>query len=394
MESTTRQILIKIKIATQTLERALTICKDSSAIRQLSDKLKSCEENFMLSVGPTLAKNKESHRLSSNTTFQRLMSVEDYIKKIDMIMANCEANLYINGIEIHKETSMIVKMKRSVDNLTRHRTKQTRALCSEFQKLFDMYPTNCTIDVQKIDYEKCPTCLNEMVVDASRSELYCNSCGTIRELVGTVFEDSQFYSQEGQKAKSGTFNPNRHFQFWWAHILARESDEELGDKETPGNQYGEVMLNQLRAIIKRDGKFLQLLTVNDIRLMIREIGRSDLNKNVSLILKKLTGIGPPQIPDSISIKAENLFTKAIEIGEKNVKSDRINRNYYPYYIYKILDAIIPIDDYENRRVLFYIYIQSKETVESNDVNWEFICQELSDELTYVPTDRSQSLQYR
>jgi hypothetical protein len=72
---------------------------------------------------------------------------------------------------------------------------------------------------------------------------------------------------------------------------------------------------------------------------------------------------------------------------------RINRNYYPYYIYKIADSILPEDDYENRRILYYIYIQSKETVESDDLNWELICNYIP-ELTYKPTDRMAYLKYQ
>jgi hypothetical protein len=84
-----------------------------------------------------------------------------------------------------------------------------------------------------------------MAIDAARSELRCRDveCGAIRELVGTVFDDSQFYSQEGQKAKSGTFNPNRHFQFWWTHILAREPEDEICD----GDNDSVNLLDSLRA---------------------------------------------------------------------------------------------------------------------------------------------------
>jgi hypothetical protein len=247
---------------------------------------------------------------------------------------------------------------------------------------------------QRVDYERCPACSGDMAVDAGRSELRCcdAECGTIRELIGTVFDDGQFYNQEGQKAKSGTFNPNRHFQFWWTRILAREPEEEIGDKADPENLYGEKLLRTLRAVVTRDRKVLRLLTVNDVRAMLREEGRTDLNKNVPLVLKKLTGVGPPPIDDAVAVRVENLFTKAIEIGERVRRPWRVNRNYYPYYIYKILDQLLAENDLENRRVLYYIYIQSKETVEADDADWEQICTELT-EVAYVPTDRTQALKY-
>ena len=111
------------------------------------------------------------------------------------------------------------------------------------------------------------------------------------------------------------------------------------------------------------------------------------------MLKKITGIGPPQIADAIAVRVENLFTKAIEIGERVRRAGRVNRNYYPYYIYKILDQLLAEDDFDNRRVLYYIYIQSKETVEADDADWEHICIELT-EIAYVPTDRTKALKYQ
>jgi hypothetical protein len=148
----------------------------------------------------------------------------------------------------------------------------------------------------------------------------------------------------------------------------------------------------IKNIIERDHKILQLLTVNDIRVILRELEKTELNKNIPLILKKLTGLGPPNIPDSITIKVENLFIRAIEIGERLKSDKRINRNYYPYYIYRIIEAITDESDTEIRRVLYYIYIQSKETLEADDLDWEKICSELK-EIKYKPTDRTLGLKY-
>jgi hypothetical protein len=245
-------------------------------------------------------------------------------------------------------------------------------------------------------YNYCFDCLIEMSVSPETSELVCTGCGGVKELLGTVFDDIQLYNQEGQKAKSGSFNPNRHFRFWMDRILAREPEEELGDKDDLGNLYGEKVLNQLRAIVRRDRKILRILTVDDVRGMLKELGRTDLNKNVPLILRRLTGVAPPLLPELICQRVEKIFTKAIEIGERVRPPGRTNRNYYPYYIYKILDAIIPKDApgaQEHRRVLYYIYMQGQDTLDKNDREWEEICSELS-EIEWTATCRNESLKYR
>lgn len=134
------------------------------------------------------------------------------------------------------------------------------------------------------------------------------------------------------------------------------------------------------------------MTVENIRKMLKEINRTDLNNCVSLILRKLTGVGPPQISESILLRGEYIFTEAIKIREKVCKKGRINRNYYPYYIYKIFDAILPPNDTTNRRILQYIHLQGNDTLANNDSEWESICMELP-EIKWKPTDRTHCVHF-
>jgi hypothetical protein len=382
METASRRLCAKFEVARALFSRAASADGGGDAAA-LAAELGALEERFALSTGHLYvdaASEGGSGRQRAGAEFARVLAAEDFAGRVDRLVERGEESL-----------------RRASPQAKRPRAGAPARLCAELQRLLDIYPRGGEggDGAQPVDYERCPACGGDMAVDAGRSELRCRDaeCGAIRELVGTVFDDSQFYSQEGQKAKSGTFNPNRHFQFWWVHILAREPEEEIGDRGDPDNQYGEKLLGALRAIVARDRKVLRLLTVGDVRAMLREVGRADLNKNVPLVMKKLTGVGPPQIADATAVRVENLFTKAIEIGERIRRPGRVNRNYYPYYIYKILDHLLAEGDLENRRVLYYIYIQSKETVEADDVDWEQICLELT-EIAYVPTDRTKALKYR
>lgn len=363
---------------------------DIRIVSTFTTELIALEMQFALSTSYLYIIRGESNKIRAAIDFARIIVAGDYVGTMDRLVDSCVNFLRSIGVILRDDTSRAPM-----------RCRFTARTIADIQRIIDIYPRgaeNITRNgdiTQHIEYDKCPVCGSDMAVDAARSELHCYDaeCGALRELIGTVFDDSQFYSQEGQKAKSGTFNPNRHFQFWWMHILAREPEEEIGDKSDSDNLYGEKILTAILAIVTRDHKVLRLLTVNDIRAMLREIGRTDLNKNVPLIMKKLTGVGPPQISDALAVRVENLFTKAIEIGEKIRRSSRVNRNYYPYYIYKILDQLLEAADHDNRRVLYYIYVQSKETVEIDDADWEQICAELV-EISYVPTDRTKALKYR
>jgi hypothetical protein len=420
METASRQLHAKFEAARALFDKAPLVGVEVSVASDLTAELSALEARFALLTGHLYidASSGESGRLSANSEFARILAAEDFSGVVDRLVERGEGALRSAGVILREgfgdsagRTARRRGLPASTGTASRGRgvrtgaaTRPSAAVCADLQRLLDIYPRNgegrnegpgpAAGSAQFVDYERCPACGSDMAVDAGRSELHCYDaeCGTIRELVGTVFDDSQFYSQEGQKAKSGTFNPNRHFQFWWAHILAREPEEEIGDKSDPDNLYGEGLLFALRAVVVRDRKVLRMLTVNDVRAMLREAGRTDLNKNVPLVLKKLTGVGPPQLSDAIAVRVENLFTKAIEIGERVRRPGRVNRNYYPYYIYKILDQLLAENDLENRRVLYYIYIQSKETVEADDADWEQICIDLA-EISYVPTDRTKALKY-
>ena len=236
--------------------------------------------------------------------------------------------------------------------------------------------------IEGTEVNSCPDCGLGTVVDPDRSEAVCPGCRRVFGLYGAVFEDSQFYAQDGQKAKSGCFNPNRHYAFWMDRILALEPDTELGSRGDPDNTRGEKTLAALRARLHRQGRILQMITVEDVRGMLRELKLTSLNQNVSLVIKKLTGRGPPPLSEAKRTRGEALFSKAIEIREQICRA-RANRNYYPYYIYKIYDAILEKDD-PDRAMLRFIHLQGEETLSSNDLEWRDICNRLP-EITWRPT---------
>ena len=374
IELVNKELLNKFKIIDNILKKInnLTDCTE------LINEFDEIENNFSINI-VSIYSNKTNIKHENILYPLLIKNTSAYLNKLVIKIENVfKKNNFIN---INK----IISVKKKNKNCS----------INDLQFLFNIFPWNINVNDntnQIINYNNCLSCNNNMTVDYNRSELKCEECGMIKELIYSTIDNIQFYNQDGQKIKSGTFNPNRHFHFWWTHILAKEPEEELGDKKDPDNQYGEKIIKIIKDITIRDHKILQLLTVNDIRSILREINRTDLNKNISLILKKITGIGPPIISENITMKVEKIFTKTIEIGNRIRYDTRINRNYYPYYIYRIIEAISCDEDVELRRVLFYIYIQSKETIELNDLDWEKICNELH-EIDYKPTDRILAYKY-
>jgi hypothetical protein len=357
----------------------------------------------------------ESGWQEAREELQQIVASEDFLGELDHLVRRVQARLGLSAADLaagaggRRPPPSLAERVRARRLAPRPAVALPRETVCEIWALLAQYfghAVDCAAQTVERScatlgetFNVCADCQAEMAVCAETSELACASCGTVRGLVGTVFDDAQFYNQEGQKAKSGSFNPNRHFRFWWDRILAREPETELGDKDDPDNLCGERLFAQLRAIIRRDRKLLLLLTVDDIRGMLKEVGRTDLNKNVPLILRRLTGVGPPSLSEAIGQRVEKLFSKAIEVGERVRAAGRTNRNYYPYYIYKILDSVLPPDSggdaeaREARRVLYYIYMQGQDTLDKNDREWKVICAELP-ELEWRATVRRHAQKYR
>jgi hypothetical protein len=231
-----------------------------------------------------------------------------------------------------------------------------------------------------IDGDVCDDCGVALVVHAARSEKSCPRCARVYPIFGIVFDDAQLLQQEGQRGKSGCFSPSSHYDEWMRNILAQESDELLckkGTEESPGD-----VIRLLGEQARLRNKLLPLLTIEGLRVLLKAIKRTDLNAHSSLIMRKLTGRGPPDISKERQVKAASMFTRVLSVRDALTRNTG-NRHYYPYYTIKIFDLILPKGD-PDRALFRYIHMQSVETLHKNDIEWSKICAELGWE--YRATD--------
>ncbi len=234
---------------------------------------------------------------------------------------------------------------------------------------------------REVAYDHCGDCEASMRVRPESSELICELCGQTRRLEGIVFDKSQIYCQEGQKPKSAAFKPTVHFQFWLKRILGQESENELGEKS-------EEMLKTFRDAVADEKKIDPEFTcaVEDVRYLLKKAKKTSLNKNTTQILRRLTGVGPPDISQELAGRVGKLFSTVNKISEELWATK--NRHYYPYYIYKLLEASdLPK---ETERVLFYIHLQGQPTLNKHDRCWREICARL-DGVEWKPTNRVRSM---
>jgi hypothetical protein len=216
-----------------------------------------------------------------------------------------------------------------------------------------------------------------MDISEDRTKLECYVCNDSNVNTGTIIDSvKNIY-----KYKYGNFKPNRHSKCWIDRILAKEDEEEIGSVT---DIRGDKLIHALLDKCKRSGISLEYMTVDDGRRMLKEIKHTHLNKNIAMIMKRITGRGPPHISEDLYQRGYSLFLQVMDVRENIKFSNRNNRRYYPYYIYKIFDLIL--EDPNDRKLLNYIHLHKHPTLSHNDGEWREICKNipyLSDK--YKPT---------
>jgi hypothetical protein len=248
-----------------------------------------------------------------------------------------------------------------------------------FKKVFQLInqykKTQIIYNIEDIEYDLC-SCGNKMIIQSNTSELLCINCGSIHTLIGSVFENSQFYQQEGNRFAHGTYDPNRHCKFWIDRIQAREN-----------TMIDDLSINKIKICIKKDKiENLKNISIDQFRIYLKQTKLSKLNDHIPLIKKIITGYIPPQLSHKELHLLFNYFDKATKIYNQIKPKEKSNSLYYPFLIWKILDLIIS-DTQKKKELLSCIHLQSYETLIDNDKIWYQICKH-NDKFIYRPTDKS------
>jgi hypothetical protein len=287
-------------------------------------------------------------------------------------------NKYQNFI---RKENFISKLDRIINLVKKYIQNKdfSKEFLQELYSFIKMYnESTINKNIKEVVYETC-VCLNKMDIDAITSTLICKMCGITKKLYGTVFEDEQFYYQEGQRTKHGTYDPSKHCRFWVERIQARETTE-----------IPEKVIISIKKCINRDKiKNINHINCTQIRRYLRQTHNSKYNEHVPLIRKLITGITPPQLTDYEMQLIHIYFDKVIHIFDEIKPPQKTNCPYHPYFIYKIIEQIIKKDSDRLRKsqILACIHLQSRDTLINNDHIFEPICTRIP-EFKYIPTDRN------
>ena len=155
--------------------------------------------------------------------------------------------------------------------------------------------------------------------------------------------------------KSSSYKYELHYKTWINCILARENITPALDKVIK-----DVKAEATASAPPHD--------VKSVREVLKKIGHNIHYKHAPLILKKITGIGPPDIPDNVLLQCKSIFSEVVRAYIQCFNTS--NAAGYPYIIYKIFDAFL--DEPFTRRVLDYIHLPGSKTIVKRDEEWKVI----------------------
>lgn len=312
---------------------------------------------------------------------------DEYIKKINRYYQNYQSFIQSENI--------VGKIDRYFLILKKEFKKKQENMCighkdmQSINNLISLYESSTISQtINNSVYNKCDKCDTEMTIFSNLSEIVCIKCGITIKLYGTVFEDEQFYYQEGQRTKHVSYDPSKHCRFWIERIQGRES------KEIPDS-----VINAIKKCIRYNNiRNKEDITCKEIRKYLSQTKNSKYNEHVPLIRKIITGEPLHQLNDKEVQLITIYFDKVIRVYDEIKSSKKSNVLYHPYLIYKLIEHIIvnkPKSEYRSSRdrlynILSYIHLQSRETLIENDKIWKRICEKIPD-IIYTPTDRNDQL---
>lgn len=241
-------------------------------------------------------------------------------------------------------------------------------------------------------------CGAKMIMDSITSYKICESCGCQIYMPGTVFDDTQFYNQNGQLAKGKKYDSDRHCLRWIEQIQAIE--------DMSGSALNDVIEKLDKRAIKEYTKngilrSMKNMKCNQIREWLKDYGlTTKWNDHTPLLRKIITGLHgeavvPPQLTKEEQERVLADFTEDMNLYEKLCKDKNIlelidrdkvkNRPYYPFGLYKSLARNLEGDP-RLPALIESIHFQSNQTIIKNDKIYKIICEKRKKK--YTPTDKT------
>jgi hypothetical protein len=214
--------------------------------------------------------------------------------------------------------------------------------------------------------EHCLSCNVAREEISSEGILVCPKCGS--EEYALVVSDFPSFRDPPKERNNYAYKKINHLNEILNQFQAKESTI------IPEDVMNEVIL-ELR---KRRITNVADLSEEDIRQILKKLGRSKYYEHRTHILSRLNGNPPPTITPEIEEKIRAMFQEIQAPFLLYCPDDRTNFLSYSYILYKFFE-LLELDEYK----VYFPLLKSRDRLIAHDIIWKRICSYLSWE--YIPS---------
>lgn len=329
----------------------------SASVRKLCDDAAAAQEIYFIGVSPFIV----AYR----------MLATDIRGSADAAHIGAEASIRAAYFEFIGERGIMSTIDRCVDTLIviirltmeKSAGQPNEPRASNFVELSGLdtelkRSNRPTIAVEYVLSGDCE-CGGEFVMYAESNERKCSSCGMTASMADEHLEDQNMYAKDVQKTKQNRHHPLHHCKIWISRIQAWVGPD------VPDSVYV-----QLKTCFTRDNVNLRNMSCSKLRKYLKEKKLTAYNNYVPFIRKVMCGISPPQLTN---LELERLYETFARVAKvlHDMRPDN-NINYYPVFIFKILDEQLPLST-RKVQIMECIHLQSEDTIKEIDNLYAQIC---------------------
>lgn len=245
-------------------------------------------------------------------------------------------------------------------NITDESSKELEASLKEYNLL------STSNNGYEFSYETCNNCKKTMTEDEDSGDLICENCGFMKKVHG---------------ANSFKYDKTKNM-----HNVAKYVDEWIRKIEgKPSRKIPKEIVDLVKKRCIETELFKP--SYEDIRAVLKYLGKTQYNHFCPYIRWQITEVKPEQFTTDEKTEIKSRFITAIDIYMQVKPDTRTNKPHYPYFIFKLVDLLLPNSE-RKFRIMDAIHIQERKTIVKNDIYWEKVCHEMKDsKIYYKPTDR-------
>ena len=338
--------------------------KDST---QRQEDLRQELETLKSDLSELYASNDVTSITAATRKQQRIREIEEELAKTNPV-----EDYYLQNMDIFNEYYR--RQDQTVTTATTPRDANTfmryfaTSLPSEStgptrKQMFDEYVQRMKlsngVETAQLLTEHCETCNVAREEISSEGILVCPRCGS--EEYALVVSDFPSFRDPPKERNNYAYKKINHLNEILNQFQAKESTI------IPDEVMNEVILE----IRKRRINNIADLSEEDIRQILKKLGRSKYYEHRTHILSRLNGNPPPTITPEIEEKIRAMFQEIQAPFLLYCPNDRTNFLSYSYILYKFFE-LLGLDEYK----AFFPLLKSRDRLIAHDMIWKKICEYL------------------